>query len=124
MRSDSGAIYGSAVVEAGELESKRVDYPRVLLSRELAHEFLRNEALGAYFTRDIDSSYILDYAGHKMMSRLEFEKEKKHLPEITEWVRERYQHYCFLNDKDHNQYANPILARKYVMWLDYLQNCT
>lgn len=119
-RSDSGAIYGTAVMEAGELESRQADYPRILISHTLVEDFTNAELLSPYITRDVDSLWVLDYAGNFIMSRLEFAKEAKQLDEMREWVTDCYHHYCFLEDKDHNQHANPILARKYVMWLDYL----
>lgn len=80
-----------------------------------------DERLSMYFDVDTDSAYVLDYAGPRLMKRPEFARECKALEGMNEWVLSLYKRYCFTGENEHDKVANPKLARRYVMWLDYLR---
>ena len=120
-RSKSGTIYGTGVEDAIKLEGECVDCPRIILSRFLIDEFWKDTKLADYFEVDEDGAAILNYAGSFIVNRAEFSRELKELPEITAWVQDCYQKFCYLEDDEHNKGANPKLARRYVMWLEYLR---
>ena len=120
-RSKSGSIYGEAVDQAIQIESECADYPRVVLSYKLIDAFKNDERLSMYFDVDTDSAYVLDYAGPRLMKRPEFARECKALEGVNKWVLSLYKRYCFTGENEHDKVANPKLARRYVMWLDYLR---
>ena len=119
-RSEHGSIYGLAVEEAMELESEYADYPRIVLANKLDKLVAENDIWRKFFRHDVDSSMILNYACRKLLSQPEFQRERVSLVEIEQWVEEQYKHFCFWGDDEHDKYACPKLARRYVMWLDYL----
>lgn len=119
--STSGSIYGFPVHEAIEIEGRRADYPRVVLSQELAKRLLGDPDFDPFVTVDSDSAIILDYASPELMNRPEFVKEAGMLTRIEASVNEQYQAFCLKNSNVGSGEVNFKLARRYRLWLEYLQ---
>jgi hypothetical protein len=122
-RSSGGMIYGAAVDAAMKLEQSVADSFRIVLSNTLAHELDLDEKFDneKYLEQDIDSEVVLNYAGPSILSMSEFEKEKKQMKNIYDWVSSRFEYFCFRGIENHDSHANPKLARRFKMWQDYLK---
>lgn len=118
-RTSGGTIYGKAVQKAFELESKVVDYPRVVIEKTLGNKLLNDELLAKFVDVDIDSGVILNYASERLLRSLEFSKEIHLLDEIVGFVGSEFERFC--NEKDDDADGQSVvLARRYHMWLNYL----
>lgn len=122
-RSTSGKIYGDGVVEAMKLEQTMADSFRIILSNTLAYELDSDEKFDdeKYLEYDIDSEVVLNYAGPKILSMIEFEKEKHQIKNIYDWVSGQFEYYCYRGVENHDNHANPKLARRFKIWQNYLK---
>lgn len=119
-RSSEGMLYGPAVEKAMTIEAETADYPRMVIDHSIATDLMQDEGIGAYLTVDVDSAVVLNYAGKSLMDRPEYSRERQEINGIIQWVQEWYSHFCFPCDLEGDVKPDPKLARRYVMWLEYL----
>ena len=122
-RSDSGTIYGDAVDEVIDIEQNITDSFRIVFSKELALELESKHSTEyrRFCERDADFALILNYAGYRIIEKNEFLKERMLLKDIVVWVKERFDYFCYQGTEEHDQHANPKLARRFKMWGEYLE---
>ncbi len=119
-RSKSGTIYGVGVDEAVDLEQSRADFFRIVFSNTLARELGEQHSFDEYLDMDQDSAMVLNYAGPRLLRRVEFSRERSQLYGVGMWVKERFEYFCCSSDAEQRKHANAKLARRYKLWYDYL----